>query len=163
MKYFFALSLMICTLFSSHSQAYKVDDLLSISTTNTYFSYLKPLETSGTTAANDNIFVLWGNQRYGDSWADTSYEVQYFKGNPAETYQFLQNVIRFTEKYRNEDGIIGFYNGVKVKTFKVLGIKYTSIYDSENKVVTLVSEKQLNSMLAKLIEYCSANSIPLPR
>lgn len=139
------------------SQTYKLETVFTDKVTETYLSYWKVLES--TNMDQTDTFSLWGYQRYFDDWADGAYEVQYYKGDAKEIYKFLNDIIRFTEKYKEEDKVLTYISGVQVKTLKVFSFKYTLIYDKENKVICKFNLKQWTEMLAKFVAYCESQNI----
>lgn len=139
------------------SQTYKLEAVFTDKFTETYLSHWKILES--TNINQIDTFSLWGYQRYFDDFVNGAYEVEYYKGNAKETYNFLNQIIEFTEKYKEEDKIITQIAGVQVKTLKELSFRYTLIYDSEKKVVCKFNLKQLKEILAKFVSYCENQKI----
>lgn len=139
------------------SQTYKLESIFKDVATETYLSYWKVLEN---TDNNQNeTFSLWGYQRYFDDWANGAYEVEYFKGNAKETYQFLNRVVAFTEKYKEQDMVLTNISGAQLKTLKVMGIKFTLLFDKERKTACKFNLKQWNEILAKFVSYCENQKI----
>ena len=139
------------------SQVYKLESVFSDKLAETYLSHWLPLDN-----INENhtdTFSLWGYQLYFDDWVDGAYEVEYFKGNTFETYNFLAEINLFSEKYQNEDKVLTYISGVKVKTFKALGFKFILVYDKEGKVPCSYKPKQWSDILSSFIDYCEKNKI----
>lgn len=96
---------------------------------------------------------------YFDNWANGTYEVEYFKGNAFETYNFLTEINLFSEKYQNEDKVLTYISGVKVKTLKALGFKFILVYDKEGKVPCAYKPKHWADILSSFIDYYEKNKI----
>lgn len=139
------------------SQTYKLETVFKDKITETYLSHWKVLESLD--KVQGDTFSLWGYQLYFDDWVKGAYEVEYYKGNAKELYLFLNQVIKFSEKYGNEDKVVTYISGVKVKTLKQLGFRYTLVYDKECKVVCKYNQKQWNNILAKFLLYCENQKI----
>ena len=139
------------------SQTYKLETVFSDKPSETYLSHWNVLESTDIHPVD--TFSLWGYQRYFDDWANGAYEVEYYKGSAMETYNFLNQIIGFTEKYKEEDKVLTTISGVRVKTLKLLWIKATLVYDSENKVVCQFNQKQWTDILAKFVSYCENHKI----
>jgi len=139
------------------SQTYKLETVFTDKATETYLSLWKVLESTN----NNQIdtFSLWGYQLYFDDWVNGAYEVEYYKGNAKETFLFLNQIIGFTEKYKEEDKVLTCISGVRVKTLKQLIFKYTLVYDKENKVVCKFNLKQWTEILSKFVSYCENQKI----
>ncbi|WP_423126482.1 hypothetical protein [Gaoshiqia sp. Z1-71] len=139
------------------SQTYKLETIFSDKLTETYLSHWKVIEPLNDVSIS--TFSLWGYQLYFDDWTKGVYEVEYFKGNANETFRFLTEINQFSEKYKNEDKILTHILGVQVKTVKQLGFKYTLVYDKENKVICMFTQKQWLAMLTELVSYCDKMNI----
>lgn len=139
------------------SQTYKLETVFGNKYPETYLSHWKVLESTVINQAD--TFSLWGYHSYSDSSANETYEVEYHKGDAKETYLFLSQIIEFTEKYREEDKVVTHISGLKVKTLKQLGVKYTLIFDKESKLVCLYNLKQWTGILAKFVSYCDNQKI----
>ncbi|MFB9055861.1 hypothetical protein ACFFU9_03815 [Mariniflexile ostreae] len=141
----------------SFSQTYQLETIFSDKSTETYLSYWKVLESSHDVEMDS--FSLWGHQLFFDDWANGAYEVEYFKGNSKETFKFLSAINQFTEKYKNTDKVVTQISGVRVKTIKQLGFKYTLVYNKDNQVVCKFKEKHWLEMLSKFILFCEKSNI----
>lgn len=139
------------------SQTYKLEDVFFDRLSENHLSYWDVIEGK-TPGDNNNIFSLWGFQRYDESWT-LCYEVEYFKGNAEQMYSFLSGVVDFSSKYRKEDGILTYLSGVKVKIFKMGAFKYTFVYDKEQKVVCKYNSKQWGDILDDFTDFCKKNKI----
>ena len=139
------------------SQTYKLETVFSDKPSETYLSHWNVLESTDIHPVD--TFSLYGYQRYFDDWANGAYEVEYYKGSAMETYNFLNQIIGFTEKYKEEDKVLTTISGVRVKTLKLLWIKATLVYDRENKVVCQFNQKQWTEILAKFVSYCENHKI----
>lgn len=140
------------------SQVYKQVTVFSDRSGENFLSYWKPLE-GDTSRAGGPVFSLWGYQRYSDSWMSSAYEVEYFKGNAAAMRQFLQAVDAFSEKYEDEDKVVTFIAGVQVKTLNQKWLKYTLVFDRDNKVVCRFTRKQWKHILEAFDTFCKTNQI----
>jgi len=138
------------------SQTYKLEKVFADEASQTFLSYWNPLDS--VQLQKGNIFSLWGYQRYDESWIH-SYEVVYFKGDAKEMFGFLSYILDFTNKYKNEDGVLTFISGVKIKTLKQLSFRYTLVYDKEGKVVCSYNQKQWTDIFNKFTGYCKSNNI----
>jgi hypothetical protein len=152
---FTIVCLVSVTLFS---QTYKLetvffDNLLD----KTYLSHWKLLENTNNTQID--TFSLWGYQNYFDSRDNGSYEVEYFKGNSKEVYQFLKHIVEFSEKYKEEDNILTHISNVQVRISTYFGYKQTLVYDKECKVICKFNLKQWAGILNKYVSYCEAQKI----
>lgn len=142
---------------SLFAQTYKLAAVYKDKTSETYLSHWKVIENRNTSAAD--TFSLWGYQRYYDDWVNGAYEVEYFKGSAKDVYSFLNQVIAFTEKYREEDKVMTNISGVRVKTLVQLGFKLTLVYDKKCKVPCMFKLNQWSDMLSKFTAYCADNGI----
>lgn len=154
-----ALLIVVVCIISANlfSQTYKLETVFSDKISNTYLSYWKILEN--TNDARIDTFSLWGYQLYFDNWVDGAYEVEYFKGSAKEMHIFLTQIVAFTEKYNNEDGVLTYILGIQVKTVNKLGFKYTIVYDKERKVICKFTKKQWIEMNTKFVSYCENQKI----
>ena len=139
------------------SQTYKLETVFTDKASETYLSHWKVLESTNINQVD--TFSLWGYQRYFDDWANGAYEVEYYKGNAKDIYMFLNQIIGFSEKYKEEDKVLTHISGVQVKTLKQLGFKYTLVYDKESKVICKFNQKQWSEILAKFMSYCENQKI----
>ena len=139
------------------SQTYKLETVFTDKATETYLSHWKVLESLDKIQVD--TFSLWGYQLYFDDWVKGVYEVEFYKGNAKELYLFLNQVIAFDEKYNDEDKVLTYISGVKVRTLKQLGFRYTLVYDKECKVACKFTPKQWKEILAKFILYCENQKI----
>lgn len=152
------LTAVVCLICANvFSQTYKLETVFKANTSETFLSHWKVLES--TSINQVDTFSLWGYQRYYDDWANGAYEVEYYKGNAKETYKFLNRIIEFFEKYKEEDKVLTYISGVQVKTIKQLTFKYTLVYDKECKVICKFNQKQLAEILAKFVSYCENQKI----
>ena len=138
------------------SQTYKLESVYPDRNAETYLSYMKVIDDSVNSEANN--FVLWGYQFYNESWL-YAYEVEYFKGEAKDLFIFLTEIIEFTKKYKNEDSVLTFIKGVKVKTLNKMGFKYTLVYDKEFKVMCKFNQNQWEEMLEKFKLVCENKGI----
>ena len=140
------------------SQTYKLETVFFDNLMDkTYLSHWKLLENENNN--HTEIFSLWGYQNYFDSRDNGSYEIEYFKGNSKETYQFLSQIVEFSEKYKNDDNILTYISNIKVKVSTYFGYKNTLIYDKENKVVCRFTLKRWSEILSKFVSYCDNQNI----
>ena len=139
------------------SQTYKLETVFTEKVSETYLSHWKVLES--TNIYQVDTFTLWGYQLYFDNWANGAYEVEYYKGNAKETYLFLNHIIGFTEKYKDEDKVLTNISGVRVKTLKLIWLKYTLVYEKENKVFCKFNLNQWTEIRAKFVSYCENQKI----
>ena len=109
--------------------------------------------------SGEHTFMLWGYQYYDDS-SNTPYETEYFRSGPKEMHTFLSSVLRFTAKHKDTDRILSYISGVKVKTIKTMGLRYTLVFEREGKVCCRLTEKQLVQMLDSFARFCTENGIP---
>ncbi|MDP4203005.1 MAG: hypothetical protein Q8861_09930 [Bacteroidota bacterium] len=140
------------------SQTYKLETVFSDNSSDkTYLSHWKLIENEK--QAQTDIFSLWGYQNYFESRDDGSYEVEYFKGNSKDVYQFLSSIVAFSEKYKNEDNIVTYISNVQVKISTYFGYKNTLVYDREHKVICRFTLKRWSEILAKYVSYCDNHNI----
>jgi hypothetical protein len=152
------LTVLLCIISASlFSQTYKLETVFKDKATETYLSHWKVLENLNNIQVD--TFSLWGYQLYFDDFANGPYEVEYYKGNAKELYLFLNQIIKFSEKYKEEDKVLTFISGVKVRTLKQLSFKYTLVYDKECKVVCKFNQKQWTEILDKFVSYCENQKI----
>lgn len=138
------------------AQVYKLETIFTDKITETYLSHWKVLDNT-----NEEIdtFSLWGYQLYFDDWVKGVYEVEYYKGNANEIYLFLNHIVEFTNKYKDEDKVLTYISGVQVKTLKQKNFRYTLVYDRERKVICKFNLKQWTDMLTKFVSYCENQQI----
>lgn len=157
MKNLILVIIILFTCTTLFSQTYKLETVFS-HPSETYLSHYKILESN--IDVDSDTFSLWGHHLYYDDWVDGAYEVDYFKGNANKVFQFLTEIIQFTDTYKNEDLVLTYIYGVKVKTSKkILGIRATLVYDREGKVACAFNQKQWTRILNDFIEYCDKHKI----
>jgi len=139
------------------SQTYKLETVFTEKVSETYLSHWKVLESTNINQVD--TFTLWGYQLYFDNWANGAYEVEYYKGNAKETYLFLNRIIDFTEKYKEEDEVVTSISGVRVKTLKLFWYKTTLVYEKENKVSCKFNLNQWTEIRSKFVSYCDDQKI----
>lgn len=140
----------VCIITTSlFSQTYKLETIFTDKNSETYLSYWKVLEN--TNISQVDTFSLWGINK--------THEVEYYKGNAKEIYVFLNQIIKFLEKYKEEDKVLTYISGVQVKTLKQMGIKYSLVYDKERKIFWTVYQKRWTEMLDKFVSYCENQKI----
>ena len=139
------------------SQTYKLETVFTEKVSETYLSHWKVLDSTNINQVD--TFTLWGYQLYFDNWANGAYEVEYYKGNAKETYLFLNHIIGFTEKYKDEDEVVTSISGVRVKTLKLFWYKTTLVYEKENKVFCKFNLNQWTEIRAKFVSYCENHKI----
>jgi len=139
------------------SQTYKLETVFTEKVSETYLSHWKVLESTNINQVD--TFTLWGYQLYFDNWANGAYEVEYYKGNAKETYLFLNHIIGFTEKYKDEDEVVTSISGVRVKTLKLFWYKTTLVYEKENKVSCKFNLNQWTEIRSKFVSYCDDQKI----
>lgn len=157
MKKTILIALISCLSVALSAQVYKLEPVFEDNVDETYLSHWNLLDAR-VVAANDT-FALWGYHQYFDSRDKGAYEVQYFKGSAKEMYRFLYELIAFTDKYRDMDKVETRIRGVKVRTFKQLGFRYTLVFDREEKVMCMYNQRQWSEMLKKMSDYCALNTI----
>ncbi|WP_139249672.1 hypothetical protein [Mariniphaga anaerophila] len=157
MKKFLLIAVISTLSLNLFSQTFKLETVFSDKRTETYLSYWKPLDADFETGSQ--YFSLWGYQLYFDDWVNGAYETEYFKGSATETFNFLTEIIQFTEKYKHEDKIVTYISGVQIKTINQLGFKYTLVYDKERKVVCMFKQKQWEEILHQFESYCTKAGI----
>ena len=139
------------------SQTYKLETVFTEKVSETYLSHWKVLDSTNINQVD--TFTLWGYQLYFDNWANGAYEVEYYKGNAKETYLFLNHIIGFTEKYKDEDEVVTSISGVRVKTLKLFWYKTTLVYEKENKVSCKFNLNQWTEIRSKFVSYCDDQKI----
>jgi hypothetical protein len=139
------------------SQTYKLETVFTEKVSETYLSHWKVLDSTNINQVD--TFSLWGYQLYFDNWANGAYEVEYYKGNAKETYLFLNHIIGFTEKYKDEDEVVTSISGVRVKTLKLFWYKTTLVYEKENKVSCKFNLNQWTEIRSKFVSYCDDQKI----
>lgn len=157
MKKIFLIAIICLISTNLFSQTYKLETVFSdkVLQTQTYLSHWKVLDND----SKVDTFSLWGYHLYFDDWTAGAYEVEYFKGNAKEMFDFLTKIIEFTNKYKDEDKVLTYISGVQVRTMKQLGFKYTFVFDKERKVACLFNEKQWADMRIKFELYCNKSNI----
>jgi len=152
------LFLTLCILsLNLFSQTYKLETVISDKVTETYLSYWRVLQS--TSEQKIDTFSLWGYQLYSDDWSSGAYEVQYFKGDAVGMYEFLSNIVEFSKKYKKEDNVVTYINGVQVKTMNRASFKYTLVYDKERKVVCKFKAKQWEDIFNQFVSFCDKEQI----
>ena len=140
------------------SQTYKLETVFSDNISDKiYLSHWKILEDENNMQID--TFSLWGYQNYFDSRDDGSYEVEYFKGNSKDVYKFINQIVNFSKKYKNEDNILTHISNIQVKISTYFGYKYTLVYDKEHKVVCKFTLKRWVDILTKYVAYCESQKI----
>lgn len=139
------------------SQTYKLETVISDKVTETYLSYWRVLQS--TSEQKTDTFSLWGYQLYSDDWTSGSYEVQYFKGDAADMYEFLSSIVEFSKNYKDEDNVVTSINGVQIKTVNRALFKYTLVYDKERKVVCKFKAKQWEDIFNQFVSFCDKEQI----
>lgn len=137
------------------SQTFKLESVFS--NTEIYLSHWKVLE--GNPDFKTEIFSLWGYQQYYDDAVNGAYEVEYFKGNPNDTYNFLNKLLQFTEKYKKEDNVLTSIFGVKVKTLNKIVARRTLVFARDGKVAYNFNENQFKKMLSEFVSFCEKQNI----
>lgn len=150
------IGLLLCFSIGAQAQTYKLDKVYSDRGSETYLSYWKLME--GTPDSEEEIFSLWGYQRYDESWL-IAYELEYYKANAQEMYLFLTAVSDFAHKYAKEDNVVTYISGVKVKARKEGLFRYTGVYDKEEKVPCLFNANQWQRIAEDFVAYCEKYSI----
>jgi hypothetical protein len=141
------LPILLAVALHASAQTYKQETVFTDNApTKTFLSHLKNLESSSPT--KNDTFSLWGYQLYFDNRNAGTYEVEYFKGNAKETYQFLNQVVEFSNKYKDEENVLTNIMHVQVKVSKYFGFKYTLVYDRDRKVTCKLNQKQWISVLS---------------
>ncbi|WP_321331645.1 hypothetical protein [uncultured Bacteroides sp.] len=153
----FILSIALCLAsISLFSQTYRLESLFEDKVSETRLSYWNMLDDPQPSKVD--TFSLWGYKRYTDSW-EYAYEVEYFKGDPEQTFNFLTKVADFAEKYQNEDKIQTRISGMKVRTMKRGMFKYTFVYDKYERDCCPFAAKHWNEMRDKFVEFCKQMNI----
>jgi hypothetical protein len=152
------LPILLAVALHASAQTYKQETVFTDNApTKTFLSHLKNLESSSPT--ENDTFSLWGYQLYFDNRNAGTYEVEYFKGNAKETYQFLNQVVEFSNKYKDEENVLTNIMHVQVKVSKYFGFKYTLVYDRDRKVTCKLNQKQWIAMAASYVEFCDSQHI----
>ena len=101
------------------SQIFKINDIYNSAFIN--FSHWKVLEQ--TERAVSDSFLLWEEKQYSESLS-SNYKIQYYKADAKNMFSFLNELVQFTEKYRNENNMLTFIKGVQVITVKGRNTEY---------------------------------------
>lgn len=156
-KLIFISILLFMAASSTVGQTYKLESVFYDNISETYLSHMKNLDSD---QQSENLtFILWGYQKYSESWIDGMYEVEYFKGDAKQIYEFLSGVVAFGEKYSKEDKVQTHILGTKVKTFNQSMFKYTFVYEPDERVACKFKAKHWESILDDLTSYCKKNKI----
>lgn len=131
------------------SQTYKLETVFTDRNSETYLSHWKVLENTNTNQVD--TFSLLGITK--------THETEYYKGSAKEIYVFLNQLVKFSEKYKEEDKVLTYISGVQVKTLRQVGIKCTLVYDKERKIFWTVYQKRWTEMLDKFVSYCEKQNI----
>lgn len=150
----FTLSLFSTGLFS---QVYNLQTVYKNQST-LFLSHWVVVEVP-TDSIKSDTFSLWGYQKYGESWVDNAYEVEYFKGNAKDTYRFLNELIKFRKKYNDKENYVTYIQGVKVKSQYFWKRQLLLVFDKEGKVAVVLDEKMITTMFNNFIQYCEKNNI----
>lgn len=152
------LSIAFCCLasISLFSQVYKLESIFEDKAKYTTLSYWNMLDDSQ--ASKVDTFSLWGYKSYTGSEL-YGYEVEYFKGDSKQMFNFLTKVAGFADKYKNEDKIQTCILGVKVRTMKQMLFKYTFVYDDKGRDCCLCTANQWANMLDKFVAFCERKNI----
>ncbi len=154
-RFIFSIAMCLASI-SLFSQTYKLRSVFENRIKNVSLSYWDILEESEVSKAD--TFSLWGYQFYTDAEL-RGYEVEYFKGNPEQMFNFIKKVAALAQKYRSEDRIQTYISGVKVRTFSRLGFKYTYVYDKEGRDCCVLSANKWGKMLDEFIAFCRQQNI----
>lgn len=138
------------------SQVYQVEKLYESSNYDLFVSNLINVDGN----ANDTKFNLWGKQKYGTEGSTAHYyEVSYFTGSPQETYDFLNNVLAFGQKFSDQKNMLVYISGVKVKYAGERNNRNTLyVYDKEQKVSFEITIRRLQNLLKDFVEYCQSKN-----
>ncbi|WP_461534330.1 hypothetical protein [Sinomicrobium sp.] len=147
--------LLLLITFSLSAQTYKLEEIFSDKTTETYMSHYRLIDGDNP----DQLFALWGYQRYYDDWTSGAYEVEYFKGTAREFYSFISALVHFADKYKGEDQVLSYISGVKVKTLSNILTKQTLVYDKEEKVVCSFNARQWAKIRDRFTQYAEKQHI----
>jgi hypothetical protein len=74
---------------------------------------------------------------------------------------FLEAVADFSDKYKDRDNVVTFISGVKIKSIKKGGFKYTMVFDHENKTCCFFTSKQWGNIRDKFIAFCLQKNIDI--
>jgi len=140
------------------SQVYNLQTVYEYGQMSFYLSHWKVID-SPTDSTEYDTFSLWGYQRYGESWVDNAYEVEYFKGNAKDTFRFLNELIIFRKRYNDKNKYVAYIQGVKVKTQYLWKRQLLLVFDKEGKVAVVLDEKMNTAMLDNFVQYCKKNNI----
>jgi len=153
-KILFIAFFILATAIPAGAQVYKMDNVYEMGY-ESILSYMRVIEGEG---SGEHTFLLWGHQYYGED-ANTAYEADYYRAGAVEMYTFLRSALDFTVKYRETDRVLTYISGVKLRTIKTMGFRYTLIFDKEGKVCCRMTEKYLEQMLASFVRFCTENGI----
>ncbi len=138
----------------AYAQEWKLAPVWTDIMTSVYISYGYPDEESG--SQGEDFFTMWGYKTYTDEGYNP-FEVEYFRGSPSQTGNFLKGVRDFAE--RNMSGMaLAVIEGVRVKTFNqpITGI-YTGVYNGRD--LCMYKAKKWAQIYDSFVEFCKKNNI----
>lgn len=155
-KSLFAISFCLAAT-ALHAQSWKLLPVFTDDMTATYLSFCSP-DGDAADGSGEVFFSLWGQKSY-DSDSYSPFEVEYFRGTPRQTFEFLRGVRDFARKYRSETALADI-SGVKVKSFQhpLTGI-YTAVYDASGRDFCMYKARRWESLFDDFEAFCKANGI----